>query len=470
MSVGTAPPTRRSSSSRRPRRGIDRLTGLPNRQGLSDLLGHALSWRRRPGELVAVLYLDIDRFRELNEKLGRSNGDALLQAIGARLGRCLRGSDFVAHAGPRRAGSIARPGSDEFAIVLSHVDRTEGAAIVARRIALALGEGFRLGARMVSVTASIGIAIQHPEGEESAGLLERAEAAMHLAKADRRSSFRFYSEALDPSFGRRFELASEIREAIERGEFSLCYQPLVDSRSRTLVGVEALLRWDRPGREPIAPAEFVPVAEESGLMVALGEWVLRRACGQMQAWTDEGLPPLQLSVNLSSCQLREADFAATVAAVLKETGFEPGQLQIELTESGVIAQDARTLRQLERLKDLGVSLAIDDFGTGYSALGYLRRFPVDVIKIDRSFVGAISASPHDAAFVSAVIAMARRLDLTVVAEGVETAEQLAFLTENACDQAQGFLFSEPLPPKAFRQLLSREAAVLGVPGAEGTKG
>jgi diguanylate cyclase (GGDEF)-like protein len=469
MSVGTAPPNRRSSPSRRPQRGIDRLTGLPNRQGLSELLGHALSWRRRPGELVAVLYLDIDRFRELNEQLGRANGDALLQAIADRLARCLRGSDFVAHAGPRRAGSIARPGSDEFAIVLSHVDRPEGAAIVARRIALAFGEGFRVGSKTIAVSASIGIAIQHPEGEGSAGLLERAEAAMHLAKADRRSSFRFHSETLDPSLGRRLELASEIREALERGEFSLSYQPLVDSRSRTLVGVEALLRWERPGRDPIAPAEFVPVAEESGLMVVLGEWVLRRACAQIMAWTDEGLPRVQLSVNLSSCQLREGDFAATLATVLEETGFDPTQLQIELTESGVIAQDARTLRQLEKLKDLGVSLAIDDFGTGYSALGYLRRFPVDVIKIDRSFVGAISASADDAAFVSAVIAMARRLDLIVVAEGVETDEQLAFLTENACDQAQGFLFSEPLPPVLFREFLTREAARCGLAGAQETK-
>jgi diguanylate cyclase (GGDEF)-like protein len=470
MSVGTAPPARRPASSRGPRRGIDRLTGLLNRQGLRDLLGQALSWRRRPGELVAVLYLDIDGLREPNEPPGRSNGDALLQAVAERLSSCLRGSDFVAHPGARRSGSVARPVSDEFAIVLSHVDRPEGAAIVARRVALALGEGFRLGAKTVAVTASIGIAVQRPDGEGSSGLLERAEAAMHLAKADRRSSFRFDRETVDPSLGRRLELASEIREAMELGEFSLCYQPLVDSRSRSLAGVEALLRWDRPGREPIAPGEFVPLAEESGLMVALGEWVLRRACAQMKAWTDEGLPPVQLSVNLSSCQLQEGDFAATLAAVLRETSLDPGQLQIELTESGVIAQDARTLRQLERLKHLGVSLAIDDFGTGYSALGYLRRFPVDVLKIDRSFVGAIAASPDDAAFVSAVIAMARRLQLTVVAEGVETAEQLAFLTENACDQAQGFLFSEPLPPEAFRELLAGAVARCGLAAAEGTRG
>jgi diguanylate cyclase (GGDEF)-like protein len=434
------------------------LKHLSDREGLSRLLGHALSWRRQPGPLVAVLYLDIDRFRDLNDRLGRRAGDDLLRQFAARVSGCLRSGDSIAQAWTPDTGTVARLGSDEFVAVLTHVDRPEGAASVARRMLDALDEAFPVAGLTVSLRASIGIAVQPPDGDDPAGLVARAESAMHLAKAKGRSSFRFYHETLTAALTPRVDLETQLREALARREFSLCYQPLVDSRTETLVGVEALLRWNRPEHQPMSPAEFVPVAEESGLIVALGEWVLRCSCHQMKAWLDEGLPPVQLSVNLSGHQLREGDFAAAVAEVLEETGLASGLLQIELTESGVITQDVATVSQLQKLKDLGVSIAIDDFGTGYSALGYLRRFPVDVIKIDRSFVGAISASPDDAAFVSAVIAMARRLDLTVVAEGVETAEQLSFLRENACDLAQGFLFSKPVPPEEFRALLSREAA------------
>jgi diguanylate cyclase (GGDEF)-like protein len=438
------------------------------------MLGHALSWRRRPGHLVAVLYIDIDHFRDLNERLGRAAGDALLRQFAERVNTCLRSGDFIAQAGAEEAGGVARLGSDKFVAVLTSVDRPEGAALVARRILETVGKNFRIGGRAFSLSASIGIAIQPPDGDDPEGLLSRAESAMHLAKANGRSSYRFYNETVTAAISHRVDLEIQLRQALDQREFSLAYQPLVDSRTETLVGVEALLRWNRPGAAPVAPGDFVQVAEESGLMAELGDWVLRRACQQMKAWSDEGLPPVQLSVNLSGHQLREGDFAGLVAEVLQETGLEARHLQIELTESGVIAQDGATVAQLRKLKDLGVSIAIDDFGTGYSALGYLRRFPVDVIKIDRSFVSAISASPDDAAFVSAVIAMARRLRLTVVAEGVETAEQLSFLRENACELAQGFLFSKPLAPEEFRQLLSREASrglSLGrTLGAEGVKG
>jgi diguanylate cyclase (GGDEF)-like protein len=423
---------------------------------------------------VAVLYLDIDRFRDLNDRLGRKAGDELLQQFAARVSGCLRSGDYIAQAGALEDGAVARLGSDEFVAVLTHVDRPEGAARVARRILDALGEGFSVAGQTIGLSASIGIAVQPPDGDDPEGLLARAESAMHLAKAKGRSSYRFYNETLTAAMAHRADLEGHLREALARREFSLCYQALVDSQTEALVGVEALLRWNRPGCPPVPPAEFVPVAEESGLMVALGEWVLRRACHQMKVWLAEGLPELQLSVNLSGHQLRESDFAAAVAAVLEETGLPPALLQVELTESGVITQDAATISQLQKLKQLGVSIAIDDFGTGYSALGYLRRFPVDAIKIDRSFVAAISASPDDAAFVSAVIAMARRLKLTVVAEGVETAEQLSFLKDNVCDLAQGFLFSRPLPPEEFRRLLSGEVspgrgsdspvAAEGVPG------
>ncbi len=474
--TATTPPRYRSATAAKGRSGQDRLTRLPDRVGLSLILGQALSWRRRPGYLVAVLFLDIDRFRDLNDRLGRPAGDALLRQFAARVSGCLRSGDFIAQAGSgsSETGAVARLGSDEFVVVLTNVDRPAGAARVARRILDALGEGFRAGGKRVSLTASIGIAVQPPDGDDPDGLVERAESAMHLAKARGRSSYRFYNETVTAAMTHRMELEAQLREALTHRQFSLCYQPLVDARTENLVGVEALLRWNRPGCPPVSPADFVPVAEESGLMVALGEWVLRSACLQMKAWLDEGLPALQLSVNLSGHQLREGDFAAAVAAVLEETGLAPGLLQVELTENGVISQDAATVSQLRRLKDQGVSIAIDDFGMGYSALGYLRRFPVDVIKIDRSFVGAISDNPADAAFVSAVIAMARRLNLTVVAEGVETPEQLSFLQENACDLAQGFLFSKPLPPEEFRGLMAREAPrvpTLDRPlEAEGVKG
>jgi diguanylate cyclase (GGDEF)-like protein len=464
----------RPTSGTKPRRGQDRLTRLPDGDGLTLLLGQALSWRRKPGLLVAVLYLDIDRFRDLNESLGRPAGDALLRQVAARIGGCVRSGDFIAQADSREEGAVARLASDEFVVVLTHLDRPEGAARVARRILDALDDGFRAAGKRVSLSASIGIAVQPPDGDDPQGLVARAESAMHSAKAKGRSSYHFYNQALTAAMTHRVDLEAHLREALARHEFSLCYQPLVDTRTEALVGVEALLRWNRPGGESVSPVVFVPVAEECGLMVALGEWVLRSACCQMKAWLDEGLPAIQLSVNLSGHQLREGDFARAVAAVLEETGFPAQYLQVELTESGVITQDATTVSQLQKLKDLGVTIAIDDFGTGYSALGYLRRFPVDVIKIDRSFVGAMSANSDDAAFVCAVIAMARRLELTVVAEGVETTEQLSFLKENACDLAQGFLFSTPLPSEEFRRLLSREASpalLISSPlEAEGIKG
>jgi len=450
--AGRSPRVRRSRpKTAQPRPGVDPLTGLPDRSALAMSLGHSLSWRRRPGDLVAALYVNFDRFHEVNDKWGRAVGDALLRKAAERLGRSVRGGDVVAHPSAGEA-AVVRVRADEFVVVLNQVDRPEGAALVARRILDALSRPFRVGSRRVSLTARIGIAVQPPDGDDPDRLLDRALAAMRLAKEEAGPKARFFNETLSAAITRKLDIETQLKSAIDAQELSLCYQPLVDSGSRSLVGVEALLRWNRPGRPPLSPSEFVPVAEESGLMVGLGEWVLRQACRQMKAWLDEGLPRLLLSVNLSSCQLRDGQFASVVASVLAETGLDPRLLQIELTESGVISQDAGTITQLQQLKGLGVSLAIDDFGTGYSALGYLRRFPVDVIKIDRSFVKAISASAFDADFVAAVIAMARRLNLTVVAEGVETDEQLAFLRDNACDQAQGFLFSEPLPADRFKQL------------------
>jgi diguanylate cyclase (GGDEF)-like protein len=460
----TALARRPAARRRRPRpAGVDALTGLPDRAGLARSLGHSLSWRRRPGELVAALCVDLDRFGEINDRWGRAAGDALLRKVGERIIRSVRGGDVVAHPSPLAATStVARLGGDEFVVVLNHVDRPEGAALAARRILEGLARPFRLGARSVTITASVGIAVQPPDGDDPDQLLDRATAAMRAAKTEPGSAYRFFNEGLRAAITRKLDIEGQLKGALARREFFLCYQPLVDSRTQALVGVEALLRWNRPGREPLSPTDFVPVAEECGMMGALGEWVLRQACAQMKAWLDEGLPSLLLSVNLSSCQLRDGDFASVAARVLDETGLDPRLLQIELTESGVIAQDASTITQLERLKGLGVSLAIDDFGTGYSALGYLRRFPVDVIKLDRSFVGAISASVPDADFVAAVIAMARRLNLTVVAEGVETPEQLSFLRDNACDQAQGFLFSQPLTAPEFRSLLQSRAGAAAV--------
>jgi EAL domain-containing protein (putative c-di-GMP-specific phosphodiesterase class I) len=313
---------------------------------------------------------------------------------------------------------------------------------------------FSLASKEVFLTGTVGIAIHPADGRDSDSLLQHAETAMYHAKGQGHDSYRFYTDAMNGAVMRKIDLESRLSKALESGQFFLEYQPMVEIRSRRLVGVEALVRWDCPQLGAVGPAEFIPIAEENASLIgSIDDWTLRTACRQVRAWTDEGLP-VRLSVNVSRCQLKQSNFAERIAEVLKETGLDSRQLQMELTENGVIGEDLVTLTQLRALKDLGVSLAIDDFGIGSSALGYLRKFPVDTLKIDRSFVSNISKNRHDDAFVSAVIAMAHCLGIRVVAEGVETEEQLAFLRQNDCDEAQGYLFAKSLSPDALRQFMA----------------
>jgi EAL domain-containing protein (putative c-di-GMP-specific phosphodiesterase class I) len=313
---------------------------------------------------------------------------------------------------------------------------------------------FSLGGKEIFLTATIGIAIHPPDGNDSDSLLQHAETAMHHAKGQGHDSYRFYADAMNEAVMRKIDLGSRLSKALEAGQFFLEYQPVVEIRSQKLVGVEALVRWDCPQLGSLGPAEFIPIAEESAsLIVSIDDWTLRTACRQVRAWTDEGLP-VRLAVNVSRCQLKQSDFARRIAEVLNETGLDSRQLQMELTENGVIGEDLVTLSQLRELKNLGVSLAIDDFGIGSSALGYLRKFPVDTLKIDRSFIANIAKNHHDDAFVSAVIAMAHCLGIRVVAEGVETEEQLTFLRQHDCDEAQGYLFAKSLSPDALRQFMA----------------
>lgn len=436
------------------RSNFDGLTGLPNCTMFGELLGRALAQAQRSRTLVAVLYLDIDGFRVVNETMGLRTGDFVLKRVADRLRRTLRATDCIARGSGRVRTALARLGSDEFVFVLSDLKSPEGAAKAACRVLDSIRASFSLGGKEIFLTATIGIAIHPPDGKESGSLLQHAETAMHHAKGQGHDSYRFYTDAMNEAVMRKIDLESRLSKALESGQFFLEYQPVIEIRSQKLVGVEALVRWACPQLGKLGPAEFIPIAEENAsLICSIDEWTLRTACRQVRAWTDEGLP-VRLAVNVSRCQLRQNNFAQRIAEVLKETGLDSRQLQMELTENGVIGEDLVTLNQLRELKNLGVSLAIDDFGIGSSALGYLRKFPVDTLKIDRSFVANISKNRHDDAFVSAIIAMAHCLGIRVVAEGVETEEQLTFLRQNDCDEAQGYLFAKSLSPDALRQFMA----------------
>lgn len=443
------------------RSNYDGLTRLPNRALFGEFLERAFAQARRSQKLVAVLYLDIDGFRVVNETMGLRTGDFVLQRVAERLRNTLRAGDFIARGNGRCPKALARLGSDEFVVALSDVKNPEGAARAASRLLEAFGSSLELGDREIFLTATIGIAIHPPDSKDVESLIQHAETAMHHAKAQARGSYRFYTDAMNETVMRRIDVESRLRKALEGGQLFLEYQPVVDIQSGRIVGAEALLRWNCPGLGPIAPAEFIPIAEENaGLITSIESWVLETACRQMRKWKDEGLSGLRLSVNASRSQLRQSNFAARVAEILEATGLESCHLQLELTENGVIVEDPPTLRQLFELRDLGVSLAIDDFGTGSSALGYLRKFPVDMLKIDRSFIMRTPDNPQDGAFVSAVIAMAHCLGIRVVAEGVETEEQLAFLRRNGCDEVQGFLFAKSQSSEGLRRLLARDRAGL----------
>lgn len=423
----------------------DPLTGLPNRLLLEARLAHALDHAEQNGGRVGVLHIDLDHFKTINEGLGHAVGDELLKAIAERLRLRVREED-----------TLARPGADNFVLVLERLDKPEKAAGVARDLLSLIKAPFTLSSgREVFVCASIGISLYPDDGTTASALIRNADAALNRAKELGRDTCHFYTEALTRAATARLNLESRLRRALERGELVLHYQPLVAVADRRVVGVEALARWQDPKRGLIYPAEFIPVAEESGLIAPLGDWVLVEACRQMQSWMRAGLGLNAVAVNLSTRQFLLHDVGERVRAALSASGLPGPHLELEITESTLMQPGASALETLLGLKDLGVRLAVDDFGTGYSSLAYLKRFPIDRLKIDRSFVKDIPTDPDDMEIVATIIAMGRNLHLEVLAEGVETEEQLAFLRENGCDAFQGHLVSPALAAEELERWLSK---------------
>jgi diguanylate cyclase (GGDEF)-like protein/PAS domain S-box-containing protein len=426
----------------------DALTDLPNQVLFKDRLKQAIALSRRSDQMQAVLLLNLDRFKTINDSLGYTAGDRLLQSVAQRLSSCVRESD-----------TVARFGGDEFAVLLTQIPRAQDAANVASAIKSALDQAFLFEDQEIFVSSSIGISLYPHDGRDTGGLLKNAGAALDRAKSLGGNVYQFYTAGGTTRALKQLVLENNLRPGLERAEFFVQYQPQVDIRGFHLVGMEALVRWQHPSLGLLYPSEFVPLAEESGLIIALGDWVMRSACAQNKAWQDAGLTPLRLSVNFSARQFQQATFMDDVAHILKETNLDPRWLELELTESSIMKEPEVAIEKLHELKLMGIKVAIDDFGTGYSSLNYLKRFPIDTLKIDKTFVSDVCKDPHDTAIVRAIINLGHALDLTVIAEGVETKEQLQYLSALECDVVQGFLFSKALHAAAFEELLIEQRRV-----------
>jgi len=425
---------------------FDSLTGLPNRLLFKEHLGHALARAERSDRLAAILFLDLDRFKNINDTLGHSIGDKLLQGVAERLLICVRKSDLVGRDdGSDLASSVARLGGDEFTVLLTELNSIQDAARVSQRIIDSVSHPFILDSHEVTVTTSIGISLFPNDGKDIVTLIKNADTAMYYAKDLGRNNFQFYTQSMNASTLERLALENHLRKALEREEFLLHYQPQLDIISKEVIGVEALVRWRHNELGMVSPGEFIPLAEETGLIIEIDEWVLRKACEQAVIWLESGFPPITMSVNLSGQHFIRKNLLETVDRALKDTGLNPRLLELELTESVLMKNAEETVSTLRALKEMGVHISIDDFGTGYSSLSYLRRFPLDTLKIDRSFVKEIPADSDSAEITKAIIAMAHSLKLRVLAEGVETEEQYAFLRDHGCEVLQGFLYSRPLP-------------------------
>jgi diguanylate cyclase (GGDEF)-like protein/PAS domain S-box-containing protein len=434
----------------------DFLTGLPNRTLLNDRVSQAITFAQRHMKKVAVLFLDLDGFKHINDSLGHPSGDKLLQSIAQRLVHGLRGSD-----------TVSRQGGDEFVMLLSEVEQSEDAAATARRMLQAVAEAHLIDDHDLHVTTSIGVSIYPDDGLDAETLIKNADTAMYQAKENGRHCYQFFKPAMNVRAVERQFIEEGLRRALERQEFILHYQPKVSLKTGKITGGEALIRWIHPVRGLIPPTQFIPISEDCGLILPIGNWVLREACKQAQVWADAGLPLATIAVNISAMELRGENFLEGVFAALEETGLAPSSLELELTESVLMGHAESTEAILKALRARGVQLAVDDFGTGYSSLSYLRRFSIDTLKIDQSFVRQIAAGPDETTIVAAVIGMGRNLRLRVVAEGVETQEELAFLQAQHCDEAQGYYFSRPVLPEEFARLLANGIPEhLAGPGSE----
>ncbi|MEO8661486.1 MAG: EAL domain-containing protein [Bryobacteraceae bacterium] len=420
----------------------DFLTGLPNRMLLHDRIDQAIHAAPSHKMQVAVLFLDLDGFKHINDSLGHPIGDKLLQSVAKRIEGCVGDSD-----------TVSRQGGDEFVVLLPQADHWESAARIAGRILHSMAEAHNIDEHELHVTTSIGVSVYPEDGTDAETLIKNADTAMYQAKEKGRRSVQFFKSAMNVRAVERQFIEEGLRRAPERREFVLHYQPKIDLNTGTITGAEALIRWMHPTRGLISPAQFIPIAEECGLILPLVDWVLYEACRQVKAWVDTGLPEITVSVNVSAMQLRHENFLKDVFAILEETGLNPKSLELELTESVLMRDAEAAASSLQTLRGRGIRVGLDDFGSGYSSLSYLARFPIDTLKIDQSFVRGLSKSGADATIVTAIISMARILQLRVIAEGVETAEELAFLRAHHCDEVQGFYFSKPVSADQFAILL-----------------
>ena len=431
----------------------DALTGLPNRTMFGEYLQQALEQNSRSRSPLAILFLDVDDFKSVNDSLGHQVGDALLARVAERLRSCLRGEDWLARPSPSGGELLARLGGDEFTVCLPRVRGPQDAVTVARRILHTLAQPLEVRGYRLHVTASVGITLFPADGDDVDGLLKNADLAMYAAKERGKGRYQLYSDSLNAAALQRLTMERRLREALGRDEFALHYQPILELATGKVVCLEALLRWHDPTLGLLMPDQFIPLAEETGLIIPLGEWVLRSACAQMKSWIEAGLPRISVSVNISGIQVGRSELDRLVGQALQETGLAPEFLEIELTETSIMLAQDNAAQVLKRLRDIGIRVSLDDFGTGYSSLSYLQNFPVDNIKIDRSFVEDITRGEGHTAIVLAVLAMADSLGLQVVAEGIETEQQLAFLRQKGCHLGQGYLFSRPVSPEKIPALL-----------------
>jgi diguanylate cyclase (GGDEF)-like protein len=408
----------------------DSLTGLPNRLLLLDRMSQATAHRERLHAQIAVLFMDLDHFKEVNDTLGHAAGDRLLQDVAERLATCVREGD-----------TVARVGGDEFVVMLVDLHQLADAALVAEKIIAAVSAGCQIEGSELHVSPSIGLAIFPDDGGDPDTLLRNADIAMYHAKRDGGAQYCFFAPQMQEAASRRLALGSALQRAIREGEFVMHYQPKVDTASGAICGFEALIRWPQPDGSLIAPSQFIPIAEETGRIDPIGSWAIGQVVAELRRWHDLGIEPVPIAVNVSALQFRREDVARILEAAVQAAGIPPSLLEVELTESGVMNNPAQAIETLHQIHSLGMTIAIDDFGTGYSSLAYLKRFPIDKLKIDASFVRDIATDPSDAAIVLAIIGLAHVLDLTVIAEGVETPAQMAFLIEHGCDELQGNYFS-----------------------------
>ena len=431
----------------------DPLTGLANRLLLTERVNRALAAAKSEGRRIAMLFIDLDRFKNINDTLGHEAGDRLLQNVANRLARCVRRSD-----------TVARQGGDEFVVLIEAFQGPDDLAQVAEKILVEVAEPMTVYGREFQITASIGVSTCPVDGDDLQALLKNADIAMYRAKQQGKNTYQFYAEQMNPHSVERLELEAALRRALERNELTLHYQPKVQARTGRVTGIECLLRWQHPTIGPVPPDQIVPLAEETGLIVPIGKWALRTACLQARKWAEQGLPLLRMAVNLSARQFMSATLLDDVVGTIAETGMDPRWIEFEVTESVMMPDPEQAVKLLRKLKAIGVRVTIDDFGTGYSSLAYLKRLPIDCVKIDASFVRGVPVDASDVAITDTILAMSRSLGLKVVAEGVETLDQMRFLERRGCDEMQGYYFSKPLPAEQLTVYLREHEAASGESG------